>query len=219
MWYTLSISLLALLEAALIASSLSLDAFTAGFAYGTNKTKLPMLSVQIINLVCSATTGLSLLLGVILKPYLPRELTFAISFTILLVIGLLKLLDSVTKSIIRKHNNISKKINGSLFNFKFILCIYADPDAADIDSNKSISSPEAVLLALSLSLDGIATGFGAALADVNGTAVFLWSLITNVVFLLSGHFIGRKIASKTPINISWMSGAIFIGLAISKLFY
>jgi len=214
----MSFTLIALLEAALLASSLSLDAFTAGFAYGTNKTKLPMLSVQIINIVCSATTGLSLLLGVVLKPYLPKELTFAISFSILFIMGLLKLLDSATKSIIRKQSSISKKIKGSLFNFKFILCIYADPEAADIDSNKTISSSESVLLALSLSLDGIATGFGAALADVNGVAVFLWSLITNVIFLLSGHFIGRKIASKVTFNLSWISGIVFIGLAISKFF-
>ena len=211
-------TLLAILEAALLASSLSLDAFTAGFAYGANKTKIPMLSAQIINVVCSAIMGLSLFAGAILKPYLPQGLTLAVSFAILFIIGLTKLLDSVTKSIIRKHSNLHKKINGSLFHIKFVLSLYADPEAADIDDSKSISPSEAVLLALSLSLDGIAVGFGAALADVNGVAVFLWSLVTDLVFLLSGHFLGSKIALKTSFNVSWLSGVVLIGLAISKFF-
>ena len=206
------------MEAAIIASSLSLDAFTAGFAYGTNKTKIPMLSAQIINFICSGITGLSLFIGTILRPYLPHGLTLAISFTILFIIGFIKLFDGITKSIIRKHNNISKEINGSLFNFKFVLNLYASPEVADMDSSKSISSAEAALLALSLSLDGIAVGFGAALANVNGIAVFLWSLITDVMFLLLGRFLGHKIATKVPFNLSWLSGVILIGLAFSKFF-
>lgn len=211
-------TLFAIMEAALLASSLSFDAFAAGFAYGTNKTKIPMLSALIINLICSGITGLSLFVGTILKPYLPRGLTLAIAFTILFIIGMAKLFDSITKSIIRKHNNISKEINGSLFNFKFVLNLYANPEVADIDSSKSISSVEAALLAMSLSLDGIAVGFGAAFADINVIAVFLWSLITNVLFLLLGHFLGHKIATKVLFNLSWLSGIVLIGLAISKFF-
>ena len=201
-----------------MASSLSLDAFGAGFAYGANKTGIPMLSAQIINLICTGITGLSLWAGSALKPYLPQGLTLAVSFSVLFIIGAVKLLDSVTKSIIRKHNNINKKINGSLFNFKFVLHLYANPEAADIDCSKSISPSEAVLLALSLSLDGIAVGFGAALADVNAIAVIIWSLITNAAFLLFGRFLGYKLALKASYNLSWLSGVVLIGLALSKLF-
>ena len=213
----MSFSLFALAEAALLASSLSLDAFTAGLAYGTNKTKIPFGSAQIINLICSAITGLSLFAGAALRPYLPQGLTLAIAFTVLFIIGLSKLLDSITKSIIRKHSRIHKKFNGSFLNFKFVLNLYANPEAADVDSSKSISPSEAVLLALSLSLDGIAVGFGAALANVNSLYVLLWSLITDLLFLFAGHFIGQKIASKTQLNLSWLSGVVLIGLAISKL--
>ena len=214
----MDLTLFAIMEAALLASSLSLDTFTTGFAYGADKTKIPILSAHIINLICSSITGLSLFVGVVLKQYISHKLTIYIAFTILFLIGLTKLLDSVTKSIIRKNNDISKEINGCLFNFKFVLNVYANPEAADIDSSKSISPSEAVLLALSLSLDGIAVGFGAALANVNGIAVFIWSMITDIVFLLAGHFLGSKIASKTPFHLSWLGGIVLIGLAISKLF-
>ena len=128
----MNFTLFAIMEAALLASSLSLDAFTAGFAYGTSKTKIPFMSAMIINLVCSAITGLSLFAGAILKPYLPHGLTLAIAFLVLFVIGLTKLLDSVTKSIIRKYGGIHKKFNASLFNLRFVLNVYADPETADI---------------------------------------------------------------------------------------
>jgi putative sporulation protein YtaF len=213
MYFTLFV----LLEAALLASTLSLDALTAGFAYGTNKTKIPMLSAFIINLICTGITGLALFAGIMLKPYLPERLTVALAFTVLFLIGLIKLLDSITKSIIRKHNNLSKEINGSLFNFKFVLNVYANPEAADVDASKSLSSSEAVLLAISLSLDGIAVGFGAALVDINAIAVVLWSLFTNVGFLLGGHLLGQKLSAKLPFNFSWLGGVILIALAISKL--
>lgn len=210
-------TLFVLLEAALLASSLSLDALTAGFAYGTNKTKIPLLSAFIINLICTGVTGLALFAGMMLRPYLPYGLTVALAFTVLFAIGLIKLLDSITKSIIRKKSNINKEINGSFLNFKFVLNVYANPEAADLDESKSISAPEAVLLALSLSFDGIAVGFGAALADINAIAIVLWSLFTNIGFLLGGHFLGSKLSAKLPFNFSWLSGVVLIGLAITKL--
>lgn len=214
----MSFTLFAVMEAALLASSLSLDSFTAGLAYGTNKTRIPFMSAQIINLICSAITGLSLFAGALLKPYLPSGLTLAVAFTFLFIIGFVKLLDSITKSIIRKHNNLHKKLDGSFLNFKFVLNLYANPEAADVDASKSISPSEAALLAVSLSLDGIAVGFSAALVNVNSLLVFSWSLITDLIFLYAGNFIGKKIASKTHLNLSWLSGAILICLAVSKLF-
>jgi putative Mn2+ efflux pump MntP len=51
-----------MLEALLLAFSCSLDAFVASIAYGTNKVKIPFLSVQIINLVCSFILAISLFL-------------------------------------------------------------------------------------------------------------------------------------------------------------
>jgi len=207
--------LFAIAEAALIASSLSLDAFAAGFAYGSSKTKIPFVSVQIINLISSFLTGIALFIGAALLPYIPKGVTLVISFSILFVIGLSKLLDSVTKAIIRRYNGISKRLTGSFLNFSFVLNLYTNPEEADVDASKIISPGEAALLALSLSLDGIAVGFGAAFVGINGVALFVWSLITNAVFLKLGLLIGQK---ASQINISWLGGAILIWMAITKLF-
>jgi len=208
---------IALLEAAVLAASLSIDAFAASFAYGCKKIKIPMLSLQIINVICTCVIGLSLLFGSILAPYIPDWLAVGLSFAILFLIGAAKLFDSVTKSIIRKYAQFNKEIKLSMFNFKFIIRLYADPEAADTDVSESISPREAVALAFSLSLDGLAVGFSAALLGVNPWAVIVFSLITDCVALLLGGWLGNKMASKLRFNISWLAGVLLIALAIGKL--
>jgi len=200
-----------------LASALSLDAFAASFAYGSKNIKIPFKSAQILNLICSAITGLSLLAGTIIKKYIPDRLTVIISFIILLLLGIVKLLDCITKSIISKNSNLNKEIKFSMFNFRFILNLYANPEDADIDGSKTLSPAEAASLAVALSLDGITVGLGAAIGNVNGLAVFLCSLVTDMIAILLGSFAGNKIARKSPFKLSWLSGIILIVLAITKL--
>ena len=205
------------LEAAVLAFSLSVDAFAVAFAYGCKKIRLPALSAHIINIICSGVTGLSFLVGNMLTPFISSGFAVGLSFAILLVIGLTKLMDSITKSVIRKHTNISKEIKLSLFNFKFILSLYADPEAADVDVSKSISPKEAAVLAISVSLDGFAVGFGAALLGFNGWAVVLFCLMANGLALILGSRLGNKAAQSLPFSISWITGVVLIGLAFMQL--
>ena len=211
-------TLLIILEAGVLSSALSIDAFAASFAYGSNKIKIPFLSAQIINLICTGILGLSLLIGSLVKQLIPAWLTAVLCFALLFILGLVKLLDSLTKTIIRKYNAPHKELHFSLCNFRFVLSIYADPEKADRDQSKTISPAEAASLAIALSLDGLAVGFGAAMGNVNAWAVVLWSLLTNTAAILLGALLGNKIAQKLSFNLSWISGAILILLAISKLF-
>jgi len=206
-----------LLGAAALAFSVSLDAFAAAFAYGCKKIVIPRLSALIINLICTATIGLSFFVGALLSNHIPPWVATLLSFTILLVIGITKLLDSITKSVIRKHSNIDKEIKLSLFNFKFILRLYADPEAADVDESQSISEKEAAVLAVSLSLDGFAVGLGAALLGFNVWAIILFSLVANGLALIMGCALGNKMADTLRFNISWLAGVILILLAFVQL--
>ena len=206
-----------LIGAAALAFSLSLDAFTAAFAYGCKKIRIPPLSAIIITFICTATVGLSFLAGSGLAQFIPAWVAVGLSFTILLIIGIARLLDSITKTIIRKHAGINKEIKLSLFNFKFILRLYADPETADVDESKSISSKEAAVLAISLSLDGFAVGFGAAMLDFNAWAVIAFSLLANGLALWLGGMFGNKAAKSLRFNISWLAGVILICLAFIQL--
>jgi len=160
---------------------------------------------------------LSFLIGSQIMQHIPAWVAQILSFSILFIIGIIKLFDSITKSIIRKHTELNKEIKFSVFNFKFILRLYADPEAADIDVSKSISPKEASWLALSLSLDGVAVGFSAAMIGVNGFALVLSALFTGFMALLLGSKLGNRAADKLRFNISWVAGAMLIGLAVMQL--
>ena len=203
------------LEAAILASSLSADALTAGFAYGSKKIKIPMLSLQIINFICCAVIFIAIFFGGLLKPFLSENFAGAIAFVILFSIGTIKILDGIIKSLIRKHTE--KAFKFSVFNIQFILHLYANPEAADTDTSAHLSSSEAVFLAVPLSLDGMAVGFAAVFAGINPWALLAWSFAANTAAIFFGQKIGNSLAQKIPFNISWLAGAALILLAFANL--
>ena len=213
----MNIWIIAMLQAAAIAISISIDALAVSFAYGCKKIKIPMPSLLIINTICTMVIGLSFLFGIAVVQYIPQWLAAGLSFSILLIIGLMKLFDSITKSVIRKYSQINKEINLSVFTFKLIMRIYADPETAGVDISKSISMKEATVLAVSLSLDGFAVGFGAAMIGINGWILVAFTLLTGFAALLLGCWLGNKAADKLRFNISWLAGILLIGLAVVQL--
>ena len=207
------------MEAILLVIAVSTDTFLASFSYGVNKIRIPFASVLIINIICTSVLALSVFLGSIIGPLIPSQITTAICFSILLVLGILKLFDSSIKSLIRKHEGLNKEIKFSMFNLNFILNIYADPQKADSDYSRVLSSLEATSLAVALSLDGLGAGFGAGLVAVNLIEVVLFSLILGIVSVITGCYIGNKIAKKLTINLSWLSGILLIVFGILTLIY
>ena len=205
----------------MLALSCSADAFAASFAYGGKRIRIPPLSGQIINLTCSAFLGAALLLGATVRKFLSARLTAFICFAVLFTLGIMKLLDSITKSVIRKRGrrggSITKEIRFSMLNFSFVLSLCADPEKADVDENKIISPAEAAALAVSLSIDGLAVGFGAGIGNINVLAAVAVSLLTDMAAITFGCRLGGRLARALPFNLSWISGVILIGLAVLKL--
>lgn len=206
-----------IIEAAILAASLSADALTAGFAYGSKKIRIPALSAHIINVICVAVIGAAMFFGHLAKPFLSPAVATGIAFAVLFLMGAAKLADSIVKSLIRKHTGLDRAFSFSLFDVRFILRLYADPEAADADVSAHLSAREATALAVSLSLDGMAVGFAAALAGVNPWALLAWSLVLNFLALLMGQKLGSSLAEKLPFNISWLGGVVLIGLAFARL--
>ena len=171
-------------EAAVLAMSLSVDAFAVAFAYGCKKIRIPTAQAYIINVICTGITGLSFLAGRVLAPFIHSGIAVMLSFSILFIIGISKL--------------FSKGGNA---------------DAV----SECISKKEAAILAVSLSLDGFAVGFGAALLGFNGFAVVMFSFLANGLALRLGSSLGNKAARSLPFNISWSTGVLLIGLAVTQL--
>jgi putative sporulation protein YtaF len=105
-----------------------------------------------------------------------------------------------------------------LFDLNVVLTVYADAGRADLDHSKSISVREAVYLALALSLDGFAAGFGWGLLPMDYLGLIALSLLSNVLALTLGYFLGKWLIHKTKLDLSWLGGVILIALGLTKLF-
>lgn len=206
-----------MLEAILLVTALCIDAFVASIAYGTNKIKIPFISIITINVVCSSLLGISLYLGSLIREMVPGNFIAMIGILILLILGIYQLFESLVKGLIDKQLNKNKKINFQLFDLRFVLEVYVDGIKADIDKSKRLNTKEAFALALALSLDGLAAGVGSGLGSINYVQVLLYSLIFHMIAIGSGILLGRKISKESKINISWVSGTILIFLALFKL--
>ncbi|MDD5936562.1 MAG: manganese efflux pump [Clostridiales bacterium] len=200
-----------------LAFALSIDALAAAFAYGNSKVRINWNSALIVGSICSGLLGISLLLGSIVNPYLRPEFNKILCFAILLILGIIKLFEFAIKAWIRKKKVIKSSIGFSFASLHFILNIYADPIEADIDLSKSLSPGEAISLAFALSMDGLAAGFGFSLAGGPAWPAVVTSLLFGVSAIKLGEYLGRKLALKTELDLSWISGAILILLAILKL--
>src|SRR5699024_10496285 len=125
--------------------------------------------------------------------------------------------ESIIKAYINKNLISGKKIKIKLFNLRLIVDIYVNEIKADFDNSKSLNPKEALYLAIALSLDSLAIGFGSSLGDINYIRLVILSLISGMLVIPLGLSIGEKFAEKSKFNISWLAGAILIGLAILKL--
>ena len=177
------------LTALTISIACSIDCFIMGFAYGANKVRIRPFSVFIITAFGSTFFGLSLFLGGIIGSYVPEVITTILSCVILVGVGLCKLFEKKEKETTQQ--------------------------------NKTLSVFETLTIACALSLDCFAVGFGAGLIRSNilfYIAIILISFVTDAVFLVAGHRFGNKLAQKSKINLSWLSGILLIVLGIFHIF-
>ncbi len=202
-------------ESILLVLVLSLDAFLASIAYGTNKIKIPLKSIIIIVLACSSILTFSILLGSLTKNIIPLNLDSIFSFLILLTLGVFYLFQSIVKAYIRKSSNKNKKLELKVSDL--IVNIYIDEINADFDNSKSINPKEAFFLAIVLSLDSLAVGFSSGLGNIDYIQVIFLSLIGGILAICMGLFIGQKFVENSKVDVSWLSGILLLILAFKKL--
>lgn len=209
--------LLSILESIMIVTALSMDAFVASFAYGANKVKIPFSSVTAINVICSSILAVSLFFGSVISNFIPQSLTHLICFLILFILGLTKFGESLVEWIKEKKGDIKKNIKISFIGINFDINMRIQEEKIDLNPSKILKIKEASSLSIALSLDGLAVGFGAALANSNSLQIVAFSLISDMLAVMLGCFIGNRVAEKFSFNLSWLSGIMLMILAFLKL--
>lgn len=205
-----------IIEAALLALSLSTDLFVAFVAYGSREIRVPSRTAFVTSLVC---TGIFLLFGIIgcfASPLLPESVGKTIGFLTLLAIGVIRIFDGTVKALIRRGLP-KRQLKLRALGLSILLEVYADPETADLDQGGVLSIREGVLLAVAMSFDGAATGIGAAAGGVSVTLTAILSFLFCGAFIALGLKLGKFLSGKLPVDMSVIGGALLVILAVTRL--
>lgn len=203
------------LQAVLLVVSLTTDAFAASLSYGAEGIKIPFPSAATISGVCSLMLAAAMVFGNMAASAIPDGITKWIGFSLLLLMGFIRLIDRWIKNFIRSRKEIALCFGGR--NFHVIMTIYADAGAADQDQSKELSVAEAATLSLALPLDSLAAGFGAAMAEGSAALCLGLSLILTYAAIRFGCALGTRIAKSLSFDLSYLSGALLVLLAVLRV--
>lgn len=209
--------LFSIFQAFFLVLALSLDTFTAGVALGTQKITVPFRSVLAISLTCSASLWLAISLGGWIGNWISPRTGAVIGCIILVMMGSVRLFDGVIKELLRR---CCENKEGMVFyrkNLKIFLQVCVDSAQADFNRSQSLSVPEAISLAVALSVDGLAAGVGAGILDVSHWLIFLIAMLINLFAVHLGCRTGIRFSRKHEQDISWVAGVLLIVLGLIKL--
>lgn len=196
------------MEMILFLFTLSIDTFCMGLSYALHKIKIPYYSSLVISFISSIMLLCSIVFGIIIKNYISIYWIQFLSFLLLFLFGMLKLLETNLK----RHTFQIK-----IFKINFMIQIYLDYTKADYDHSNKLSIREAIPLAFILSLDSLATGFILSTSTFSVFLIFfiafLFSFFSIQFAVLCSFFLSKKI----HFDLSIFSGYLFILLAFLKL--
>lgn len=196
------------MEMILFLFTLSIDTFCMGLSYALHKIKIPYYSSLVISFISSIMLLCSIIFGIIIKNYISIYWIQFLSFLLLFLFGMLKLLETNLK----RHTFQIK-----IFKINFMIQIYLDYTKADYDHSNKLSIHEAIPLAFILSLDSLATGFILSTSTFSVFSIFfiafLFSFFSIQFAVLCSFFLSKKI----HFDLSIFSGYLFILLAFLKL--
>lgn len=170
-------------EIIILIAALSVDSLAAAVGYGLAKIRIGFSRSLLISIICSVFLVFSAAFAGVVGGYIPESATKVISFLILFVIGVIKLL--------------SKKKS---------------------DRPENLSAVKTVLFAVSMSIDGLAAGFGAGLtAEDDLWAVGALACLITFMTVYFGNFAGLKVNKNAPDFVQKLGGAAIIIVGICKL--
>lgn len=198
----------------LLVIALSIDSFLASLAYGAEYIYISWKSASLISLIGVMFLSFSFYTANYLQNYLSPSTCHFISFILLLCIGISILFQGTIKAIIKKYHK--KKIKFEYSGIMFVIDVFLDETKADMDKSKSLSIKESIFLAITLSIDSLASGFAVGMQISQPLPVLVCSFLIGIISILSGSFVGEKIGT-LKYNLSWLSGILFLILAFMKV--
>ena len=216
-----------LINSIVLAISSSIDSLGIGITYGIKNTKISSKAKIILLAISFLVTLIALYFGNIIKNIFNENITKFLGSSILVIMGVFILFQSLKKESIKNYKknivqieNETEKIYSFFIRFLGItIKIIKNPVNSDLDNSRIIDSNEALFLGLTLSLDSFCIGIGGSIIGIDYKIFpFLISLF-QFSFIYLGNILGGKLykSSNLPDNIwSIMSGIILIFIGVVK---
>lgn len=199
----------------LLVTALSLDSFLASLAYGTKHIRIPLKSAILISTIGVLFLSISLYTANLLQQYIPTWICTGISFSIFFLIGLSSIFQGTIKRVLKKYKR--KQLEFEYSGISFVLDVYLDETKADSDHSKYLSLKEAAYLAVALSIDSLVSGFALGISILHPLPVLIISFFMGIFVILLGSFLGKTILYQSDVDLSWISGILFLVLAFSRI--
>lgn len=197
--------------------AVTLDSLTAGLTYGTRKVHIKALSYIILVCVPAFFIAAANQIGALLAYLLPPQALSWISFTLLSVLGISKLAESLIRRLAGRHPSLARNWGCKIKQINIIFTIYLSPEDANQEDLQILSAKEALLLSLALSLDSILVGMAFTAEPIPWIFLFLFAVLFNLFFFLLGYLFGRFLCHLFHVDLSWLSGLFLLLLALHAL--
>lgn len=204
------------------AIALSLDGFVAGISLGLRKTRIPMKAKLIIALLSCLFAMLSIFTGHTMSLYVNPYFGKWLGGGILFFLGFLVVYHAVRQ---KKQDGFSTPIKQPVLDpnqpfHSLTVQVFCEPCQSDLNGSGKIELKEALLLGFSLSLDMLGAGIALTISGMDLYCFPFAIGIIQPIFLTLGENIGHRITEFgiSKQIISWLSGIILMGLAITRIF-
>ncbi|HJD28948.1 MAG TPA: manganese efflux pump [Candidatus Blautia avicola] len=181
-------SWIAFINGILLITALTTDSFVVSFSYGAQNVRLSGKIILAMNLVMSLLLAAGIWAGSIIEDFFPRA--FALSAGALVLIGM-----------------------GGYRMFRFFLQEKAleEREVGELDYFQGI------LLAVLLSLDGVAAGIGTGLVQARAGFLIPGVFLGGVLMMKAGWEAGNHFQDFFQRDISWVSGICLMALGVGTL--
>ena len=197
--------------------AVTLDSLTAGLTYGTRKVRIQPLSYLILICIPALFITAANQLATLLACLLPPQVLPWISFLLLFLLGISKIMESLIRRLAVKHPSLTRNWGCKIKQINIIFTIYLSPEDANIEDLQILSAKEALLLSLALSLDSILVGMAFTTDAVSWVFLFLLAVLFNLLFFLIGYLAGHVLCHLFHVDLSWLSGLLLLFLALQAL--
>ncbi len=201
----------------LFLTAVSIDSLTAGLTYGTQRVHIRPFSFLILVCVPAVFITAANRIGSHILGFLPQTALPFLSFTLLAILGLSKLSESLIRLLAHKYPSLSRNWGCKIKQINIIFTIYLSPEDANQEDLHLLTPKEALLLSLALSLDSVLAGMAFCAEPISPVLLFLSASLFNLLLFTFGYGLGHLISSVLHVDLSWLSGLFLLLLAVQAL--